>query len=68
MPPKDRQRIVKALEEMTGNPFGGDIASLKNQPSAFRRRVGDWRIFFDFYPDKKLIVVAAIKRRSSTTY
>lgn len=68
MPAKDRQRILKALQEMTDNPFAGDIETLKSQPTAFRRRVGDWRIFFDFHPDKKLIVVPLIKRRTSTTY
>jgi mRNA-degrading endonuclease RelE of RelBE toxin-antitoxin system len=50
------------------DPFAGDVERLRNQPSAFRRRVGDWRIFFDVEPDKRLVEVTAIERRTTTTY
>ena len=59
---------MTALEAMAENPFAGDVATLKNQPAAFRRRIGDWRIFFDFYPEQHLVVVEAVERRTSTTY
>lgn len=36
---------MTALEAMAENPFAGDVATLKNQPTALRRRIGDWRIF-----------------------
>ena len=68
VPPRDRERIIAALEAMRENPFQGDIARLKNQPTAWRRRLGNWRIFFDIYPDRQLIEVVAICRRTSTTY
>ena len=68
IPSKDRDRIISALQALCNNPFSGDIARLSNQPTAWRRRIGDWRIFYDLYPDKQLIAVAAIRRRSSTTY
>jgi len=35
---------------------------------AFRRRVGDWRILFDASPERRVIEVADVARRSSTTY
>lgn len=68
VPSRDRWRIIAALQAMRNDPFSGDIARLEHQPTAWRRRVGDWRIFFDLYPDRQLIVVAAIRRRTSTTY
>jgi len=68
MPQKDRERIIAALDAMRENPFRGDIARLKNQPTAWRRRVGDWRIFFDLFPERQLIEVVAIRRRTTTTY
>jgi mRNA-degrading endonuclease RelE of RelBE toxin-antitoxin system len=67
-PPRDRERIIAALQAMRENPFGGDLARLKNQPAAWRRRVGDWRIFFDLYPDRQVIHVTDLRRRTSTTY
>ena len=65
---KDQQRIIAALEQMRADPFSGDVAYLKNQGATLRRRVGDWRLFFDLYPDERLIAIVAIKRRTSTTY
>jgi len=53
---------------MREDPFSGDVTRLKAQPAAWRRRVGDYRIFYDLFPDRLLIVVLAIKRRTSTTY
>ena len=53
---------------MRDDPFAGDIVRLKAQPTAWRRRVGNYRIFYDVYLDHRMVVVVAIKRRTSTTY
>ncbi len=68
IPEKDQKRIIAALEAMGENPFSGDIACLRDQPTAWRRRVGSYRIFFDVYPDRLLVQVVSITRRTSTTY
>ena len=67
-PRPERERLVRALEEMTHNPFTGDIVRLKDQTTAFRRRVGDWRIFFDVDPAERVVAVPHIARRTTTTY
>jgi mRNA-degrading endonuclease RelE of RelBE toxin-antitoxin system len=67
-PRHERERLLKALEEMSQDPFAGDIVRLHNQPTAFRRRVGDWRIFFDVDSKQKLLDVLYIERRTTTTY
>lgn len=63
----DRPRILAALEEMRENPFQGDIRKLQGLPG-FRRRVGNWRILFEVVLERRHVVVAAIERRTSTTY
>lgn len=68
VPAKDRERILAALHEMSENPFSGDIVLLKGQLTGWRRRVRNYRIFFDVYPDISLVDVTDIARRSSTTY
>ena len=68
VPTTDRRRIWLAIEEMEVNPFRGDVRKLKGEHEGFRRRVGDWRVFFDVWPDDRRIVVTAIERRTSTTY
>jgi mRNA-degrading endonuclease RelE of RelBE toxin-antitoxin system len=53
---------------MQVDPFGGDIARLENQPASWRRRVGNYRIFFDVHPDQMVVDILRIRRRTSTTY
>ncbi|OGG47561.1 hypothetical protein A3D66_00040 [Candidatus Kaiserbacteria bacterium RIFCSPHIGHO2_02_FULL_50_9] len=67
-PARDRARLIEALAAMADNPFGGDIGRLKNQPATFRRRVGAFRIFFDVDPDRQVVAVVDIRRRTSATY
>ncbi|MGA2181494.1 MAG: type II toxin-antitoxin system RelE/ParE family toxin [Bryobacteraceae bacterium] len=66
LPNPDRERILHALDALQADPFSGDIKHL--QPPAWRRRIGDYRVFYDLLPGDRLIVVTAIKRRTSTTY
>jgi mRNA-degrading endonuclease RelE of RelBE toxin-antitoxin system len=66
LPSKDQVRIERALAALESDPFSGDIKRL--QPSGWRKRVGNYRVFYDLYVEQYLIVVTAIKRRTSTTY
>jgi mRNA interferase RelE/StbE len=68
LPPKDQARVKAALLSMEQDPFRGDIKRLKGQTTAWRRRVGNYRIIYDLYIEEHLIVVAGILRRTSTTY
>jgi mRNA interferase RelE/StbE len=68
IPERDRTRILKTLRDMSEDPFAEDVARLHGLPTAWRRRVGNWRILYDLYLDRRLIVIASIRRRTSTTY
>ena len=67
VPAGDRTRILAALSEMQRDPFQGDIRKLQGL-SGFRRRVGNWRVFFEIALERRQVVVTAIVRRTSTTY
>lgn len=66
LPSRDQLRILDALDGMEADPFSGDIKRL--QPLGWRRRVGNYRVFYDLALDERRIVVTAISRRTSTTY
>jgi len=68
LPVNDRRRVKAALIAMQAEPFSGDIQRLRGQPTAWRRRVGNYRIIYDLYTEQGLIVVSGILRRTSTTY
>ena len=67
-PVKSQRLLLAALAEMQEDPFSGDIRRLTSERSAWRRRVGAYRIFFDVDPERRHIDVVEIARRSSTTY
>jgi mRNA interferase RelE/StbE len=67
IPKVDRTRVEAALTGMEHDPFQGDIRKLQGL-TGFRRRVGNWRILFEVNLARKHVVIAAIERRTSTTY
>ena len=67
-PAKNQRQLRSALLAMEQDPFSGNIVRLKSERSAWRRRVGDYTIFFDVYPETQIIDVVHIARRTSTTY
>lgn len=68
LPASDQRRIIAALESMQNHPFGSDLARLKAERTTWRRRVGNYRIFFDLHPAQRVIDVVEIIRRTLTTY
>jgi mRNA-degrading endonuclease RelE of RelBE toxin-antitoxin system len=67
VPASDRKRILIAPDEMRQGPFRGDVRKLQGLPG-LRRRVGNWRIFFEIVAEHRQVVVTAVERRTSTTY
>jgi len=53
---------------METEPFAGDVVRLTGEHTAFRRRVGDWRVLFDIHREVRLVEIRSIERRSTTTY
>ncbi len=65
---RDRKLVVGALRAMESDPLRGDVRKLEGQREEFRRRVGNWRLFFDILVEHRSVVVTAIVRRTTTTY
>ena len=68
LPLNDRRRIDRALDELALDPAQGDVLPLRNHPAEIRKRVGDYRVFFDVERHARLVRVHDIVRRTSTTY
>ena len=67
-PAKDRAKIGAAILSMADDPFAGDVLKLEGGGNRWRRRVGNYRIFFSTDTTLKALDVTAITRRTSTTY
>jgi mRNA interferase RelE/StbE len=68
LPQNDLERVKRALLAMRADPFYGDIKRLHGAPIVWRRRVGNYRIIYDLYFDRQVIIIKAILRRTSKTY
>src|SRR3989338_10619576 len=67
-PRKDAAVIECAIELLPANPYAGDIQKLGGEKDTWRRRIGSYRVSYELHPDRKLILVFEIKRRTSNTY
>jgi mRNA-degrading endonuclease RelE of RelBE toxin-antitoxin system len=53
---------------MRSNPFDGDIVRLKNQRSTWRRRTGNYRIFFDLDAAKGIVDIVDVVRDEGDSF
>lgn len=67
-PAKDRDKIIEILCEFQVNPWQGDIAKLKDKEDSWRRRVGNYRIFYSTDVKARIVEIKEIERRTSKTY
>jgi mRNA interferase RelE/StbE len=59
-----KSRIINTLEEMSQDPFSGDIRALQGEWKGFyRRRVGDFRIIYSVDAEIKVVSVESIVDR-----
>ena len=68
IPQKDASRLSEVLDDFETDPLIGDITKLSGETNGWRRRVGSYRIFFELFAEKRVVLVHEIKRRSSHTY
>ena len=64
----DRASIDEAFSAMRTRRFSGDTRLFRTMETAYRRRVGNWWIFFEQDSSRNLIIILSVKRRQSRTY
>ncbi len=68
IPRPDAERIVKILEELTANPYAGDIRKMEGTDDTWRRRIGEYRMKYEVRTSEHIIHVFEVSRRTSSTY
>ena len=59
-----QNRILERLESLTQDPFAHGTIKLKGE-TAYRVRVGDYRIVFDIDTENRIVTVLAVDHRSN---
>lgn len=67
-PKKDTERIMKTIKLLPLDPYIGDIQKIKGEENIWRRRVGNYRIFYEVKMLEKIVQVFWVERRTSSTY
>lgn len=62
------KRIVTVIESLPNDPYTGDIQKMKGEDNVWRRRSGEYRIFYELLPEESIIHVFRVERRTLTTY
>lgn len=62
------KRIVATIESLPDNPYGGDIQKMKGEQNVWRRRAGEYRIFYEILQKEPVIHVFRVERRTLSTY
>ena len=67
--PRDIQvRVVMPIQALSENPRPTGVRKLRGEERTWRIRVGPYRVVYDIYEDRALVVILKIARRSETTY
>ncbi len=60
--------MVGVIELFPLDPYAGDIQKIKGEKDVWRRRVGNYRIFYEIDQNAKTIHIFRVERRGSKTY
>lgn len=67
-PKKDSIKIIEVMESLPFDPYTGDIQKIKGEKNSWRRRVGNYRIFYELRQKENIIHIIWTERRTSKTY
>ena len=65
LPPEIRQKIGPVLEHLRESPRPAGAEKLSGHERRWRVRVGDYRVVYEIYDEKKQVVVVAAGHRGS---
>lgn len=68
LPKSNIQKILEVIEKLPENPYAGDIQKMKGEVNVWRRRIGEYRMFYEILIKEKVIQVFRVERRTSKTY
>jgi mRNA interferase RelE/StbE len=63
LPPKERERIEKAMEKLTKTPFPHGVEKMAGEPERWRIRVGKYRIVYRLEEAQRTIVIVTVGHR-----
>ena len=65
LPANWRKRIVAKIKEVAADPYApnNNLTKLQGRDAAYRLRVGDWRVIYELYDDRLVMVILEVGPR-----
>ncbi len=57
------KRCLIEIEKLKENPFPRDVIKVKGEENVFRIRVGKYRILYEVYHERKIVLIVKIDKR-----
>jgi len=59
------ERITKKIEKLSENPFPSDCKKIYDKKGKlFRVRIGDYRLIYEVFHNKNVLIISKINKRS----
>ncbi|MDP3735690.1 MAG: type II toxin-antitoxin system RelE/ParE family toxin [bacterium] len=68
MPQHDAERLREVIRLLQLDPYFGDIQKMRGEEDTWRRRVGNYRLFYRVKTPEGVILAFHLERRKSKTY
>lgn len=68
IPRRDAAAIRLVIKLLSIDPYSGDTQKIKGEANTWRRRIGNYRLFYRIFSREKIILVFRLERRTSKTY
>ena len=68
LPKRDQERVLDIFRILRADPWSGDIEKISGRDDLWRRRAGNYRIFYSVDIPERLVEVKGVERRTSNTY
>ncbi|MDP6549406.1 MAG: type II toxin-antitoxin system RelE/ParE family toxin [Dehalococcoidia bacterium] len=68
LPREAQARLVTPIQALAENPRPPGVRKLRGEERTWRIRVGPFRVVYDVYDGRALVVILKVARRSETTY
>ena len=65
---QDFERLRAAIRSLADETRPQGVRKIKGAESAYRIRVGSYRVVYEIYNDDNLVLILQVARRSETTY
>ena len=68
LPPKERGRVFAVFRELQMDPWSGNIEKIQGKDDLWRRRMGNYRIFYSPRAMGRFVEIKNVERRTSSMY